>query len=591
MSFQTRDPDSLPDKTGVYLMKNKHHEVIYVGKALSLKKRVKSYFKDTYDSPKTRTLMKHFHSLEYILTDTEKEALILEANLIKKHRPRYNVRLKDDKRYPYIKITNEDYPRILISRNVVDDGSYYYGPFTDATAVRKTIKFIKSLFKIRDCKKMDGPCLNYQIKICDAPCDGKISKDYYNEVIGQINLFFQGKYQEIIRHLEKRMTKASQNHEFEKAAVLRDQIDSIKEIMEKQKVSFTSRLDQDVIAGSYDKKDAYIVVFAIRDGKITGKDDFIMNGVDNNPSEMVLSAFIKQFYSNPRYIPGEILLQNKINDEKLVSEWLSEKRGDKVVLKVPGEGMEYRLMKMVIKNAEIIKIQKKEFKNTLLDLKKYLKLPKLPREIEAFDISNIAGKEPVASMVIFRDGKPYKSGYRKYKIHSKGPDDYAMMQEVLNRRYAKLKNEKSEYPDLIIVDGGKGQLNVALSVFKSLNIQIPVMGLAKEFEQIFVPGSSDPIILPPNSPVLLLLQRIRDEAHRFAVTYHRKLRSKKISESELDKIKGIGQKRKMKLLKHFGSLKNIKKAGLDQLVAVEGINHQLAQDIYDYFHNENIEKH
>lgn len=591
MSFQTRDPDSLPDKTGVYLMKNKHHDVIYVGKALSLKKRVKSYFKDTYDSPKTRTLMKHFHSLEYILTDTEKEALILEANLIKKHRPRYNVRLKDDKRYPYIKITNEDYPRILISRNVVDDGSHYYGPFTDATAVRKTIKFIKSLFKIRDCKKMDGPCLNYQIKICDAPCDGKISKDYYNEIIGQINLFFQGKYQEIIRHLEKMMTKASQNHEFEKAAVLRDQIASIKDIMEKQKVSFTSRLDQDIIAGSYDKKDAYIVVFAIRDGKITGKDDFIMNGVDNHPSEKVLSAFIKQFYSNPRYIPGEILLQNKINDAKLVSEWLSEKRGDKVVLKVPEEGMEYRLMKMVIKNAEIIKIQKKEFKNTLLDLKKYLKLPKLPRKIEAFDISNIAGKEPAASMVIFRDGKPYKSGYRKYKIHSKGPDDYAMMREVLNRRYGKLKNEKSEYPDLIIVDGGKGQLNVALSVFKALNIQIPVMGLAKEFEQIFVPGSSDPIILPPNSPVLLLLQRIRDEAHRFAVTYHRKLRSKKLSESELDKIKGIGQKRKMKLLKHFGSLKNIKKAGMDQLVAVEGINQQLAQDIYDYFHHENLEKH
>ncbi|MDI6644052.1 MAG: excinuclease ABC subunit UvrC [Methanobacteriaceae archaeon] len=584
MSFQTRDPDSLPDKTGVYIMKNKHDEVIYVGKALSLKKRVKSYFKDTYDTPKTRTLMKHFHSLEYILTDTEKEALILESNLIKKHHPRYNVRLKDDKRYPYIKITNEVYPRILISRNVVDDGSHYYGPFTDATAVRKTIKFIKSLFKIRDCKKMDGPCLNYQIKICDAPCDGKISKDYYNEIIDQINLFFQGKYQEIIRYLEEMMNEASKNHEFEKASVFRDQIDYIKEVMEKQKVSFTRSLDQDVIAGSYDKKDAYIVVFSIREGKITGKDDFIMNGIENTSYEKVLSAFIKQFYSNPRYIPREILLQNEINDQKLISEWLSEKKGDQVDLKVPVDGMEHRLMKMVIKNAEVIKIQEKEFKNTLLDLKKYLKLPKLPRNIEAFDISNIAGKESTASMVVFRDGKPHKSGYRKYKLHSKGPDDYAMMREVLNRRYEKLKTENSEYPDLVIVDGGKGQLNVAISVFNSLNIKIPVMGLAKEFEQIFVPGSSDPIILPPNSSALLLLQRIRDEAHRFALTYHRKLRSKKISESELDKIKGIGQKRKMKLLKHFGSLKNIKNASPEQLKEVEGINQHVAREIYDYFH-------
>ncbi|MCC7558744.1 MAG: excinuclease ABC subunit UvrC [Methanobacteriaceae archaeon] len=584
MSFQTQDPNSLPDKTGVYIMKNEQDDVIYVGKAISLKKRVKSYFKDTYDTPKTRTLMKHFHSLEYILTDTEKEALILEANLIKKYRPRYNVRLKDDKRYPYIKITNEDYPRILISRNVTDDGSHYYGPFTDVMAVRKTIKFIKSLFKIRDCKKMDGPCLNYQIKICDAPCDGKISKDYYNEIIHQINLFFQGKYQEIIQHLQEMMDDASANHEFEKAAVLRDQIDSIKEIMEKQKVSFTNKLDQDVIAGAYENKTAYIVVFSIRDGKITGKDDFIMNGIENTPPEKVLSAFIKQFYSNPRYIPGEILLQNVVYDHDLITEWLSERRGESVKLKVPVEGVEYRLMRMVVKNAEVIKIQKKEFKNTLLDLKKYLKLPKLPRSIEAFDISNIAGKEPVASMVVFKNGVPEKSSYRKYKIETKGPDDYAMMREVLRRRYEKLKLEKSEYPDLVIVDGGKGQLNVALSVFNSLNIEIPVMGLAKEFEHIFLPGNPDPIILPPRSQVLLLLQRIRDEAHRFAISYHRKLRSKKISESELDKIKGIGQKRKMKLLKHFGSLKNIKKAEVNQLMEVDSINSRVAKDIYNHFH-------
>ncbi|MGC9516082.1 MAG: excinuclease ABC subunit UvrC [Methanomicrobiales archaeon] len=584
MSFKTQDPENLPDKTGVYLMKNVHDDVIYVGKALSLKKRVKSYFKDNHESPKTRTMMNHFHSLEYILTDTEKEALILESNLIKKHRPRYNVRLKDDKRYPYVKITNEDYPRILISRNVTDDGSHYYGPFTDSSAVRKTIKFIKSLFKIRDCKNMDGPCLNYQIKICDAPCDGKISREYYNEIIDQINLFFQGKYQEIIEHLKTMMKDASQNHEFERAAVYRDQINSIKEIMEKQKVSFTKNLDQDIIAGSYDEKNAYIVVFSVRDGKITGKDDFIMNGIENTPAEKVLSAFIKQFYTNPRYIPGEIVIQNSIDDEQLIIDFLSGKRGEQVKLKVPHQGMEYRLMKMVIKNAQVVKNQKIEFKNILLSLKKYLKLPKIPRNIEAFDISNIAGKEPVASMVVFRDANPDKNSYRRYKIRSKGPDDYAMMREVLERRYSMVDEDNSIFPDLVIVDGGKGQLNVARGVFRSLNIEIPVMGLAKEFEHIYIPGSPDPIILPRNSPVLLLLQRIRDEAHRFAVNYHRKLRSKRIVESELDNIKGIGKKRKIKLLKHFGSIKNIKKAKVSELRMVDGINQKVANDIYNHFH-------
>lgn len=586
MSNRCSDPKNLPNKPGVYIMRNIEDVVLYVGKAKSLIKRVKSYFSKSEQPLKTKLLMSHFHSLEYIITDTEKEALILESNLIKKYKPKYNIRLKDDKRYPYIKITNEDYPRVLITRNVRDDGAYYYGPFTDTGSVRGIIKSLKALFKIRTCRKMDGPCLNYQIHLCSAPCSGKITKESYNEIVEKINLFFEGEYNRIIELLNEMMIEAAENHEFEKAAVLRDQIQSVDNILEKQKIEFNRGLEQDVIACSYDKKIACVVVFSIREGKIIGKDDFLMSGTEGTLPNKILSAFLKQFYMSPRHVPSEIIIQYKPDEKELIQEWLSENRGDEVILRSPDNTSETRLVQMVAKNAEIIKNHEREVRGALVDLKKYLNIPRIPRRIEAFDISNISGKHPVGSMVVFVDGIPKKSKYRRFNVKIEGPDDYAMMREVLTRRYSKISpDEEAKKPDLILVDGGKGQLNVALDVLNSLYLKdIPVIGLAKEFEHIFIPKVSSPVILPSNSEALYLLQRIRDEAHRFAVKHHKKLRSKEIKRSILDEIKGIGEKRKVSLLKYFGDLENIKKADIDDLASVKGINRDLAVKIYEYLH-------
>lgn len=586
MSNRCSDPKNLPNKPGVYIMRNMEDVVLYVGKAKSLIKRVKSYFGNRDQPLKTKLLMSQFHSLEYIITDTEKEALILESNLIKKYKPKYNIRLKDDKRYPYIKITNEEYPRVLITRNVRDDGAYYYGPFTDVRSVRGIVKSLKALFKIRACRKMDGPCLNYQIHLCSAPCGGKITKKSYNEIVEKINLFFEGKYNQIIDMLNEMMLEAAQNHEFEKAAVLRDQIQSVDNILEKQKIEFDRGLEQDVIACSYDEKIASVVIFSIRDGKIIGKDDYLMSGTEGTLPDKILSAFLKQYYMAPRHVPSEIIIQYKPDEQELINEWLSENRGQDVILRTPKNTVETRLVQMVAKNAEIIKNHEKEVRGALVDLKKYLKIPKIPRRIEAFDISNISGKLSVGSMVVFEDGVPKKSKYRKYNIKIEGPDDYAMMKDVLTRRYSKIApDDEDKKPDLILVDGGKGQLNVALSVLNSLSLKdIPVIGLAKEFEHIFIPQVSSPIILPRNSEALYLLQRIRDEAHRFAVTQHKKLRSRELKRSILDGINGIGEKRKIKLLKHFGDVENIKKAKIDEIASVEGINRNLAVNIYRHLH-------
>lgn len=586
MSNRCSDPKNLPNKPGVYIMRNIEDVVLYVGKAKSLIKRVKSYFSKSEQPLKTKLLMSHFHSLEYIITDTEKEALILESNLIKKYKPKYNIRLKDDKRYPYIKITNEDYPRVLITRNVRDDGAYYYGPFTDTGSVRGIVKSLKALFKIRTCRKMDGPCLNYQIHLCSAPCSGEISKKSYNEIVEKINLFFEGKYNQIIEMLNDMMIEAAENHEFEKAAVLRDQIQSVDNILEKQKIEFDRGLEQDVIACSYDEKIASVVVFSIRKGKIIGKDDFLMSGTEGTLPNKILSAFLKQFYMSPRHVPSEIIIQYKPDEKELIQEWLSENRGDEVILRTPDNTSETRLVQMVAKNAEIIKNHEREVRGALVDLKKYLNIPRIPRRIEAFDISNTSGKHPVGSMVVFEEGIPKKSKYRKFNIKIKGPDDYAMMREVLTRRYSKISpDEEAKKPDLILVDGGKGQLNVALDVLNSLHLKdIPVIGLAKEFEHIFIPKISSPVILPSNSEALYLLQRIRDEAHRFAVKHHKKVRSKEIKRSILDEIKGVGEKRKVSLLKYFGDLENIKKADIDELASVKGINRDLAAKIYEYLH-------
>jgi excinuclease ABC subunit C len=583
LAIKSNDPDDLPLVPGVYLMKDSADRIVYIGKAKSLKKRVKSYFRNDLD-PKTRVLMNHFHHLEYMVTDTEKEALILESNLIKKHMPRYNIRLKDDKRYPYIKVTNETFPRVLITRRVLDDGSYYYGPFPEAFALRKLIKFLKGLFKVRDCKKMDGPCLNYQIDLCNAPCDKRITEQEYKKLVDNISFFFEGKYDEIMSALKLEMQEAAQKHEYEKAAVLRDQLNSVEDVLEKQKMEFTRSLDQDVIASASDSELACVVVFSVREGKIIGKDDFLMSGAENTSEEKIISAFLKQYYTGPRHVPAKIIIPKIVEDEKLLEELLSEKRKAPVSIEVPIEGVGYRLVRMVSKNASIILNHQKEVKGALVDLKKYLGIPRIPKRIEAFDISNIGGKMAVGSMVVFENGAPKKSSYRKYKIQTEGPDDYAMMREMLERRYSKLSDDKGPTPDLVLVDGGKGQLNVATDVFRSFDIHdVPVIGLAKEFEHVFIPQTPSPLILPRDSDALLLLQRIRDEAHRFAINYHKTLRSKEFDRSMLDDIPGVGHKRKIKLLKHFNDIKNIENASVEDIACVNGISRNLAQKIHDHF--------
>ena len=538
MSTKAKSPDNLPNKPGVYIMRDNTDTIIYIGKAKSLVKRVKSYFREKLDRPKTQILMSHFHSLEYIITNSEKEALILEANLIKKHRPRYNIQLKDDKRYPYVKITDEEYPRLVITRNVTKNG-VYFGPFTDVGSVKRTVKFLKSLFKIRTCRNMNGPCLNSQIDLCYAPCDGRISKKQYSEIINKIDLFFQGKYSVIVKNLKKEMLEAADNEEFEKAAVIRDQISSIEEIMEKQFVELANDdLDQDVIAMALNKNEVIVIIMPIRNGKIVGRDDFLMSSSKYDSASEVMFAFIQQYYGYNRHVPKQILLEDDIDEKDLLEDWLSDLRGNKVKIKVPQKGVKLRLVKMAKKNAEIIKHQKKNMDNSLMELKKYLKLEKVPHVIEGYDISNISGKFAVGSKVSFKDGKPNKKMYKRFKMETPGPNDFAMMEELLTRR----------------------------------------------LKEIYLPNSKRPIIIPKNNIALHLLQQVRDESHRFAITYHRKLRSDNIQASSLDDIAGIGKKRKISLLKEFGSVDNIKKASVGELAKIDNMNQKTAENVYNYYH-------
>nr|WP_295001538.1 excinuclease ABC subunit UvrC [uncultured Methanobrevibacter sp.] len=583
MSTKLKSPDNLPNKPGVYIMRDSSDTIIYIGKAKNLIKRVKSYFREKLDRPKTQILMSHFDSLEYIVTNSEKEALILEATLIKKHRPRYNVQLKDDKRYPYVKITDEEFPRLVITRNVSKKG-VYFGPFTDVGSVKQTVKFLKSLFKIRTCRNMNGPCLNAQIDLCYAPCDGRITKEEYSEIINKIDLFFQGKYSTIVKNLKKEMMEAASKEEFEKAAVIRDQIASIEEIMEKQFVDLVDDdLDQDVIAIAPGKTEVVVIIMPIRNGKIVGRDDFLMSASKYDSSSEIMFAFIQQYYGYNRHIPKQILLDEDIDDKELLQDWLSDLRGNKVKIKVPQKGVKLRLVKMAKKNAEIIKHQKKKMESSLIELKKYLKLENLPHVIEGYDISNISGKFAVGSKVSFKEGKPNKKMYKHFKMETPGPNDFAMMEELLTRRLKMI--DRDPEPDLIVIDGGKGQLGMAYGVLEKLNLtHIPIIGLAKEFEEVFTPHSSRPIIIPKNNSALYLLQQVRDESHRFAITYHRKLRSKDISSSSLDDIVGIGKKRKIALLKEFGTIDNIKKASVEQLAKTNGMNQKTAENVYNFYH-------
>ncbi len=585
----------LPDRPGVYLMRDDKGKIIYVGKAVVLKNRVRSYFRNlATHTPKVKAMVAKIDDIETIVTDNELEALILECNLIKEHRPRYNISLKDDKSYPYLKVTvQEQYPRIYVTRRVLRDGAKYYGPYADAGALHATVKLVRELFPLRNCRKMnpDRPCLQYHIKRCLAPCAGYISYEDYGKMIKAVLMLVEGRTNEVVKDLKQRMKEAAEDYNFEEAARLRDQLHAVDRLNEQQK-AVTSGGDQDAIALASDDTGTCLQIFFVRSGKLVGRDSYFLSAENNESKEEIITAFLKQYYLDATFVPREILLPALPEKEELdiLTEWLSEKAKRKVELLKPQKGLKYELLKMVAENAEKNlaerlrkgQISLKSEEQAAEDLRLALHLPQTLARMDCFDISHTQGSETVASMVVFRDGKPSKQDYRRYKIRSTEgkPDDFKSMQEVVYRRYRDLK----DLPSLVIIDGGKGQLSSALEVIRGLGLhELPVIGLAKREEEIFVEGAHESILLSKDSDALKLIQRIRDEAHRFAITYHRKLRGKRNLVSILDHIEGIGPKRRQALWKHFGSLEAIKKAETEDLSAVAGMNKATAQKIYDFF--------
>ncbi len=608
----------LPDKPGVYIMKNSLGEVIYVGKAKVLKNRVRQYFQNSKNhSEKVRAMVKNIAEFEYIVTDSEMEALILECNLIKKYSPRYNIALKDDKFYPFIKITtNEDFPRVYVTRNFAKDGNRYFGPYTNGTAVYEVMGLIKKLFPLRTCKKaiVEGgeptrACLNYHINLCKAPCAGYISKAEYWEMIDEIINILNGTDTSIIKNLKLEMEKAAEELEFEKAAKIRDRILAIELISEKQKMFTVKEGDEDFIDLYTDEKDGCAQVFFVREGKVTGREHFMIENISDDPVKEVISSFIASFYGGTAQIPKTIYVPEEIEDQELIEKFLTEKRGSKVWIKVPKKGDKKNLLDMVRNNAKIMldqfkekMVEEKELnKSALTELADVLGLDSLPARIEAYDISNIQGVDSVGTMVVFENGKAKNSDYRRFKIKSvKGPNDYESMREILSRRFAhgleevnKIKERNLEYskgkfcifPDLIMMDGGKGQVNIALEVLKDFGIEIPVCGLVKDDKHrtrgiIF---NNEEILIRRSSGLMNLITRVQDEVHRYAITYHRSLRDKRTLHSILEDIPRIGEKRRRNLLMKFGSIDNIKKASMEELLDTPGIDKRAAESIKQYF--------
>jgi len=608
----------LPDKPGVYIMKNSLGEVIYVGKAKILKNRVRQYFQNSKNhSEKVRAMVKNIAEFEYIVTDSEMEALILECNLIKKYSPRYNIALKDDKFYPFIKITtNEDFPRVYVTRNFAKDGNRYFGPYTNGTAVYEVMGLIKKLFPLRTCKKaiVEGgeptrACLNYHINLCKAPCAGYISKAEYWEMIDEIINILNGTDTSIIKKLKLEMEKAAEELEFEKAAKIRDRILAIELISEKQKMFTVKEGDEDFIDLYTDEKDGCAQVFFVREGKVTGREHFMIENIGDDPVKEVISSFIASFYGGTAQIPKTIYVPEEIEDQELIEKFLTEKRGSKVWIKVPKKGDKKNLLDMVRNNAKIMldqfkekMVEEKELnKSALTELADVLGLDSLPARIEAYDISNIQGVDSVGTMVVFENGKAKNSDYRRFKIKSvKGPNDYESMREILSRRFShgleevnKIKERNLEYskgkfcifPDLIMMDGGKGQVNIALEVLKDFGIEIPVCGLVKDRKHrtrgiIF---NNEEILIRRGSGLMNLITRVQDEVHRYAITYHRSLRDKRTLHSILEDIPRIGEKRRRNLLMKFGSIDNIKKASMEELLDTPGIDKRAAESIKQYF--------
>ncbi len=605
----------LPDSPGVYLMHDKDDEIIYVGKAVSLKKRVRQYFRHVPNrGPKIERMITRIARFEYIVTDSELEALILESNLIKEHRPRYNTMLKDDKAYPYIRITlAEDFPRIVIARSMKKDRSRYYGPYSNAGAVHDMIDLTQKLFHIRPCnKKIESgrvrPCLYYHIGQCDAPCNGGITKEAYREQVDRAVGFLNGHVEDELNVLKERMEEASEALRFEEAAGLRDLIASVQEIMERQKITGTDGEDRDVLAiamkntedeSSESGSDAVVQVFFVRDGKLIGREHFYLTAKDTDEAPEVLRSFLTQYYAGTPFIPKEILLPFEIPEEELLSEWLFKRKGSRVVIRIPKKGLLRKLVLLAKENAtnvlrkDLNRIKRDQIRTTgaAEEIRAILSLPKLSR-VEAFDISNISGFESVGSMVVFENGRPKKNDYRKFRIQSvSGPDDYASMKEILSRRFARALEGSEGFdvlPDLILMDGGKGQVNVALSVLSELGLSIPVAGMVKDdyhhTRGLYYNNQELPIAR--NSEGFHLITRIQDEAHRFAIEYHRLLRSKGQVRSILDEIPQIGKERRKALMRAFGSLDEIKNADPARLAEVPGMNQRSAKSVYAFFHKE-----
>ena len=592
----------LPDCPGVYMHKDRLGQVIYVGKAISLRNRVRQYFQSSANqNPKVRAMVSNIAEFEYITCQTEMEALILECNLIKKYRPRYNISLKDDKSYPYLKVTmQEDFPRLHMTRRLMRDGAKYYGPYADAGAMYETMKLLKTMFPLRTCRKMnpDRPCLNYHIKRCLAPCAGYVSKDEYGKMIKSVCMVLDGRTTELERDLKQRMQQAAEEYAFEEAARLRDQLQAVERLNESQKAVTNNGGDMDIIGFAQDMTGNCLQIFFVRKGKLIGRDNFFLQDGGEAPQE-VLTAFIKQYYNEATFIPREIVLPQlpQAEEQQLIELWLREKAERKVELLTPQRGVKRELLQLANDNA--LKLLQERLRKGSLSLKndeqaaeelqQALGLAHSLERMDCFDISHTQGSETVASMVVFRNGSISKKDYRKYKIVSAEgkPDDFKSMQEVVYRRY----KDYEDLPNLVVIDGGKGQLSSALEVIRGLGLaDLPVVGLAKREEEIFIPHQSTSILLDRDSAALHLIQRIRDEAHRFAITFHRKLRGKRNLVSVLDHVEGIGPKRRQALWKAFKTLDAMKAASVEELASVDGMNSTAAQALYDFFRLELPEK-
>ena len=584
----------LPTTPGVYLWRDKYQRIIYVGKAINLRNRVRSYVQqDVNRSVKVAAMMRRAWDVETIQTKTEMEALILEATLIKEHHPKYNIMLRDDKTYPYVKVTvQEDFPRLFMTRRLERDGAKYFGPFTDVTAVHHVLRILRSYYPLRTCKsmKVERPCLQYHMHYCEGPCMKYVTVEAYRKYIDDIVALFEGKQVKVIQEITSKMEQASEDLEFELAAKYRDDLLSIQKVQEKQRM-VTQRGDMDVLGMAIDGPMACIQLFFIRSGRLLGRENYFVQHEGDSP-ELVMTEFIKQYYGGSTFIPKELLLPMDSVDRELFSEWFTSMKGQQVEVSVPQRGYKKDLIKMAEENAQNFLAERRRQWQYTIDksggamkkLAEVLDLPRLPERMECYDISHMQGAETVASMVVFEGGKPAKREYRRFKLKTvQGkPDDFASMAEIMERRYG---NEKDwPMPDLIIIDGGKGQLNAALPVIRAMGVtDVPVISLAKRIEEVFVEGESESIILEHHTPELQLLQQIRDEAHRFAITYHRRLRGKRNLESVLDHVEGIGPKRRKALYKHFGNLDAMRVAELEELENVEGMNKKAALAVYEFF--------